>query len=713
MELRIRPGVLGATVVVLAASGVVLSQLWTQVDAERTWRVGYNDAYPYYVSGADGRPDGFAFEAIDEAASRKGVRLEWVFVDGGPEVAFRKYKVDLWPRLAAAPDRKAWYVSEPWMRMSFCLLTPRERGTRWPVKLKPARVAHDGTTGIARTANSYLKDAKQMVYPTAVKAVEAVCTGETDAAFFEFRSAQAMLMSRPEACRDIDLLPVPLEGVTVSVGVGAQPYAKAVADKLRSGLEDLWQDGSLVRLQTKWFYSPPSEVETILEEMAARKMTSFLWFGIAMLAGILALTLKQAQAARRARRQAELASAAKSELVANISHEIRTPMNGVMGMAALLADSSLSGQQKEMVETIQTSATSLLAVLNDILDFSKIEAGRFKIEESDLDLRALAEGVVALLRGGAIAKGISLDLQWDSRVPQHVRGDETRLRQVLLNLAGNAVKFTVEGHVQIAVGYEAEVAGGAAVRFAVVDTGIGIPPDTLQRLFRPYTQADSTMTRKFGGTGLGLAISKQLVRLMGGEIGVRSEVGKGSTFWFTVPLMVSEKAPVRPTKSIPDAAAPTIQGRILLVEDNPVNAKITTRLLEKMGHRVSNAANGREACTAFVQETFDLVLMDVMMPEMDGLEATTEIRKLERSHGRRTPIVALTASAMESDRRRCEAAGMDDYLTKPLSQSQLAETVQHWLGMARSASVRRDAGGAPTMTTEASEVVVKAARMPS
>lgn len=659
------------------------------MDSSRTWRIGYNNAYPYHVLGADGRPDGFAFEAIDEAASRKGLRLEWVFVDSGPEDAFRKSKVDLWPRLAAASERKSWHVTEPWMRMSYCLLTPRAKGTRWPVTLKPSRIAHDGTAAIARTANGLLKDATAVAFPTAAAAAEAVCTGAAEAAFFEFRSAQAMLMSRPAACWGTDLLPVPLEGVTVSVGLGAQPYAQEAAEMLRNGLEDLWQDGTLVRLQTKWFYSPPSEVETILEGMAARKMTSFLWFGIAMLVGVLALTLKQVQAARRARRQAELASAAKSELVANISHEIRTPMNGVMGMAALLADSPLSGQQKEMLETIQSSATSLLAVLNDILDFSKIEAGRFTIETADLDLRATAEGVVALLRGAAAAKGISLELRWDPHVPLYVRGDQTRVRQVLLNLAGNAVKFTQQGHVLIDVTREAEIEGGAMVRFSVIDSGIGIAPETLGKLFRPYAQADSTMTRKYGGTGLGLAISKQLVRLMGGEIGVRSEAGKGSTFWFTLPLAFAENPLVGRMDELPAVAPPAIHGHILLVEDNPVNAKITTRLLEKFGHSVLTAANGAQACAAFTRDTYDLILMDVMMPEMDGLEATAEIRTLERSGGYRTPIVALTASAMESDRRRCEAAGMDDYLTKPLSPNLLAEKVQYWLAVSRAANPHR------------------------
>jgi CheY-like chemotaxis protein len=292
------------------------------------------------------------------------------------------------------------------------------------------------------------------------------------------------------------------------------------------------------------------------------------------------------------------------------------------------------------------------------------------------------------------------------------------VRQVLLNLAGNAVKFTQQGHVLIDVAREAEIEGGALVRFSVIDSGIGIAPETMGKLFRPYAQADSTMTRKFGGTGLGLAISKQLVRLMGGEIGVRSELGKGSTFWFTLPLMSAEN-PLVEVDALRTVAPQADPGRILLVEDNPVNAKITTRLLEKFGHSVSTAANGAQACAAYTRESFDLILMDVMMPEMDGLEATAEIRSLERGGGYRTPIVALTASAMESDRRRCEAAGMDDYLTKPLSPNLLAEKVQHWLAVSRSANPRRPSQNVPACEEQGSsrdeqpEIGAKAARMHS
>lgn len=679
MRIRNGYGAVLITITLLLALGCyIASTKWKAPLTDRVWRIGYNDAYPYHANSNDGKPEGFAFEAIDEAASRRGVRLEWVFTPDGPEVAFRDLHVDLWPRLISAPDRKSeLHVTEPWMRMSFCLLTPRAVGTRWPIKAKPERIAHNGSAVISAEAAG-LSNGSRLVYPSAEAALDSVCNGETDAAFFEFRAAQAVLMKRPQACRDIDLMPVPVEGITASVGLGSTSHAGQIAETLRNGIEEQWQDGTLAHLQTKWFYSPPSEVETILEGLASRRLTNLLWLGIALLVLIATLSLIQARADHFAKRTAERANAAKSELVANISHEIRTPMNGVMGMTALLADSPLSASQREMLDTIQSSASALLTVLNDILDFSKMEAGKLSIDTADFDLHAVVDGVVGILRAPALGKRIGLELIFDSAVPRFVRGDETRVRQILTNLAGNAIKFTLEGGVRIVIRTEYEDSTHARIRFNVIDSGIGISPDAVEHLFRPYTQADATTTRRFGGTGLGLAISKQLVHMMSGEIGVVSEVDKGSTFWFTIPFAKASSS-VRVTRSANRSITPSSRsGHILLVEDNPVNARIAARLLEKMGHQITIAVNGREACEMTGRETFDLIFMDVMMPEMDGLEATIAIRRRE-SKGEHIPIVALTASAMDSDRDRCRVVGMDSYLSKPLNPQQLAETLEQWL----------------------------------
>ncbi|HUQ92417.1 MAG TPA: ATP-binding protein, partial [Bryobacteraceae bacterium] len=354
-------------------------------------------------------------------------------------------------------------------------------------------------------------------------------------------------------------------------------------------------------------------------------------------------------------------------------HEIRTPLNGVLGMTALLAGSRLDMEQKEMVKTVHQGASSLLTILNDILDFSKIEAGKFSIDETDLDLKALVEQVVALLRPNALEKGIVLELKWDSQTPRLMRGDPARIRQVLVNLVLNAIKFTAKGGVRVAVAKEQEA---ERLRITVIDSGIGIRPEAAKRLFQPFTQADTGTARKYGGTGLGLAICRQLTTLMGGEIGLKSEFGKGSAFWISLPLK-SAKGPVGEAAE-PARSAGGPVARILVVEDNPVNSLVTMRLLQKLGHTVRSVNSGGAACELVEKEAFDLIFMGVHMPEMDGLQATAEVRRREGPF-RHTPIIALTASAMDSDRKRCLAAGMDDFLSKPLNLEVLAETVRNWL----------------------------------
>ncbi len=675
-----------AAAISLPALAAAVYLLWP-ASPYRVFRMGYSPTPPAITIAPDGKADGPIPEGMSEAAANIGLPLQWVPTENGAEKSLFTGQIDLLPLAGYRPDGQARiYVSAPYVRLAYWIIT--RDGQPLPANWKGLRLARARGNQALVWSKRIAPGATPVEAANQLAAFDAFCRGEADAALVAEGMSDGVLSAKPEACggRRVSLHTHP--DWLLLFGIAANRTdrgAVRAADRLREELSVITRSGRFASITFNWGLITSSQLFTISEYLESGRRTRELSYGMSVLAIVCLLLGWQTLRLRRARGAAESASRAKSAFLANMSHEIRTPMNGVLGMADLLRQTPLSAEQRELATTIRESGEALLELLNEILDLAKVEAGKLELRLSPVSLLAQLNEVERLFRARAAEKGISLRISALTDDPLVVSADELRLRQILVNLVSNAVKFTDHGEVNIGLSIEAKGPETIVAQVTITDTGIGISPADQARLFEVFTQAQDKAASHRGGSGLGLAISRRLAELMGGNVTLNSREGEGSTFTLTLPFA---RAAALPASVFVEAGSPAASARILVVEDNPVNRRVLQLMLERLGCNSTLVTSGEEALAITSTQTFDLILMDWQMPGMDGI-ATAQALQQRWSEAERTPIIAITANAMQGDREICLAAGMADYLTKPIDLANLSAAIERWAPTSASPVLRR------------------------